>query len=78
MNIICEKVLREHLKKNEEVVRKMVNGERQCSGPWQIGTGTDHDSSPFLWLADPDPYGTKIFSDFKDAKKLTFSYFLLL
>ncbi len=40
--------------------------------PWHFGADPD----PYLWLMDPDP--TPFFIDFKDAKKIIFSYFFLI
>jgi hypothetical protein len=44
---------------------------RSVVDPWHFG------ADPYLWLTDPGPTPdpTPFFSDFKDAKKLIFSYF---
>jgi hypothetical protein len=55
------------------------NTRKQCWGPVTFWCGSGS-PDPYLCLMDPDPISdpTTFFIDFKDAKKIFFSYFFLI
>jgi hypothetical protein len=62
---------------SEILVSFFWTAQRQCWGSVTCWCGSGY-ADPYLWVMDPDPNPTPdptpLFSDFKDAKKIFFSY----